>query len=81
MASIFGGGSAPAPQAVPISPMVDPKAEEQRADKAAAAAAASAAAGRASTIRAGASMALDDQMQRGLLSRRRRDNVANELLG
>lgn len=79
----FGGRSAPAPQVVPIAPQGDSnvEAEAERAKAAAQAAAAAAASGRASTIRAGASIAAENQMQRGLLKKAQRDAAASELLG
>lgn len=77
----FGGPSAPAPVAVPVQPRVDPDAEKKRLAAEAAAIADAAASGRASTVRAGALLASQDQMERGLLAKTRRESAARELLG
>ena len=76
MASLFGGGSAPQPQPVPVQPMDDSAAIAARQAAADAALADSKARGRASTIAAGGDQASTDQMQRGLLKSQKRTSAS-----
>ena len=63
----------PSPMPVPVNPMDDTKAEEERAAKARDAQIQRAAGGRSSTIVGGMALAADEQRERGLLSKTKRE--------
>lgn len=77
--SFLFGAKAPAPAAVPLSPANSGEAEAARQSAERSALAERAAAGRRSTIVAGRQIALDEQMERGLLSQRAR--ASREMMG
>lgn len=80
ISDIFGGGKeAPQPQAVPLSPQVDPNAERDRIAAEQAALAESKANGRRQTIVAGMKIAEDEQAGTGLLAAKKR--AASRTLG
>lgn len=80
MSGLFSKPSIPAPQPVPVAPMQDTGAEQQRLAAEQAALADSRSRGRASTIAGGGTMMEEEQRLRGLSSQQRR-MASREMLG
>lgn len=78
----FGGGKSPAPAPVPVNPVDDSAAKEQRLSVERAAIVDSKSRGRQSTVAAGGAIAAEEQYGVGLLkSKQRRGSASSEMMG